>query len=840
MNNHLRCDSKCNSYRNLHCRKNRKNYALISFLLGLGLSLTVIVPVMIYDKGYFLYYGDFNVQEIPFYKLAHDSILSGNIKWNHLTDLGSNFIGSYSFYILGSPFFYLTLLLPNELVAYSIGPILALKIGCASFTAYIFLRRYVSDKRYAVLGGLLYAFSGFSIYNIFFFHFHEPMIVFPLLLAAIDEYINTKRKGVVALTIAASAIINYYFFFGQAVFCLIYYIVKAVSKSFKFRFKDLLILAFEAIVGVLICAFLMLPSLAAIVGNSRVSEIISGYDALVYSNSQKYMQIFSSIFFLPDIPAIPNMAPSAGGKWASVSLYLPMVSTVFVFAFLSKAKKTAIKRIIIILTIMAFVPVLNSVFQALNSIYYARWFYMFTLMLVLATIIEMESASLREIKTGFVYTAVITTAIAIAIGFMPYKSFESDDVTLYKIGLEKNQIRFWVYIAISLIGIGLVFTFYMMFYKKRKLLFRIISITLCVYLAGSMGYIVTMGKYSTDHSDKFVIDNALNYGKEVNIRDIKDVRSDFYKSMDNIGMYWQIPNIQAFHSIVPHSLMDFYNEVGVERNVASRPDVKYYGLRALLSVKYLFDETDDEDYFVENKKTKMPEYIYMDSKNGYDIYENKCYVPIGFSYDKYICEEEFDNLSTDVKHLALLKSMVLSQDQMKKYEEITGYKDGMYLSLNEEYNKDKPQNLAHPIYKNFKSITRDFKYSQSEYTNDCENLKINSCKNFEYTNSGFTATFDNFTDQDKLVFFSVPYDEGFTAFVNGKKVDIEKVNIGFMAVKVDKNSSSDIEFVYKTPMLKTGIIISLVGVSIFAVYIIAAKGFKANKKFKRKYKIKNS
>jgi ABC-type multidrug transport system permease subunit len=50
-------------------------------------------------------------------------------------------------------------------------PLLALKTACASLTGYWFIQRFVKDKAYAVLGGLLYAFSGFMTFNIFFNHF---------------------------------------------------------------------------------------------------------------------------------------------------------------------------------------------------------------------------------------------------------------------------------------------------------------------------------------------------------------------------------------------------------------------------------------------------------------------------------------------------------------------------------------------------------------------------------------------------------------------------------------------------------------------------------------------
>ena len=151
----------------------RGAYYWKSFLWGLAVAFLIFIPFILFDDGYFLFYGDFNVQQVPFYQMCHDAILSGNIGWSWTTDLGANFIGSYSFYLLGSPFFYLTLFFPSEMVPYLMGPLLILKFGCASLAGFIYLKRYVKDPNFAVIGGLLYAFSGFSVYNIFFNHFHE-------------------------------------------------------------------------------------------------------------------------------------------------------------------------------------------------------------------------------------------------------------------------------------------------------------------------------------------------------------------------------------------------------------------------------------------------------------------------------------------------------------------------------------------------------------------------------------------------------------------------------------------------------------------------------------------
>ena len=68
----------------------KKEQYLKTFLLALLTAAVLFVPFMIINEGYFLFYGDFNVQQIPFYKLAHDAILNGETAWNFSTDLGVN------------------------------------------------------------------------------------------------------------------------------------------------------------------------------------------------------------------------------------------------------------------------------------------------------------------------------------------------------------------------------------------------------------------------------------------------------------------------------------------------------------------------------------------------------------------------------------------------------------------------------------------------------------------------------------------------------------------------------------------------------------------------------
>ena len=71
-----------------------------------------LLPWAVYGDGMLLFLHDYTEQQIPFGIYMNRAIKSGNVFWAPGIDLGTNFIGAFSFYNLGSPFFWITLLFP--------------------------------------------------------------------------------------------------------------------------------------------------------------------------------------------------------------------------------------------------------------------------------------------------------------------------------------------------------------------------------------------------------------------------------------------------------------------------------------------------------------------------------------------------------------------------------------------------------------------------------------------------------------------------------------------------------------------------------------------------------
>ncbi len=813
---------------------------LWSFVVSGCITLPFVLTELIKTgSAVFLYYGDYNAQQICFYENCVRMVHEGSLGWDWVTDLGSNFIGSYSYYMLGSPFFWIMCAFPATWAPYLMAPMYMLKYMVAAVFAYAYLQRFVKNKNYAVVGALLYTFSGFQIYNTFFNQFHDVVAFFPLLLIGMEEFVQNDRKGLFAIAVMINALINYFMFAGQVVFCVIYFFFRLSSKSFKITLPKFFGLVLESVLGFLMSMFIFLPAAAALMGNSRIENsyldtIKQVFDYLkekeweqalkkakslyMWRNSgefywQRYGQIFESYFFPPDIPSRVNFFSGHGTRWASISMYLPMFSLSGVFALFTTKKRGWLKSIIIFLIICSFVPLLNSIFFLLNSAYYARWLYMMILMFALATTIALEDAKTKW-RAPVALMTFFCTVIAIPLGLVWHEN--SKDVL--ELGFPPYRARFWIYVAIAFLGIFLT-AFIIRRYRNTKFFERalLIGVSVMTVIYGCL-HISNGKQYGNDSN--FMVDQCIE--EDLTLPDPHEnfYRIDFYRGsgvspLDNLGIYWNYPTIECFHTVVPPSIMEFYPEaLDIKRSVGSRPESSYYGLRAFTSTKYSFIETS------KNKKNgkevhKVFGFNYLESQNGFDIYENENYIPMGFAFTEFMTETDFsDAYSAKERDKMLVKYLVVPDDKAEYYSQF------------------------------MKRVRPDEKVKSTDdnFTKAVAERKKMACDKFEYSSYGFDAHIN--LDKAGIVYFSVPYEkEGWSAKVNGKDTEVLKVTYGFVAVECEAGENN-ISFSYTTPglvnattltvgdtdiTLPGGVWISLVGIFLFVIYMLYFKVYKKHK-----------
>lgn len=759
-----------------------EKYALV-FGLGFLCLFVVLLPLTIMDGGYFIYYGDFISQQLPFYEHANDVVRSGGLfGWDWGTDLGSSFIGSYAFYLSGSPFFWLSVLLPRKLVLFAIPWLLCLKHGIAALTAYGYIRRFVQNKDAAVIGGLLYAFSGFQGFNIFFNHFQDVTAFFPLLLIAMEELVNNNRRGWFAACVALMAVINYFFFTGQVVFCILYFMIRVNCRDFRIDLKKLGAMAMEAVIGVCIAGAVLLPAALAILANERVSQGLFGQDIILYNDKTRILRIIQSFFMIPDVPARPNLLNTNHAKWSSIGGYLPLFSMAGVITFMREKKKHWATVLTWICILCAFVPVLNSSFYMLNGSYYARWYYMPILIMAMMTAYALDHRTMRW-KQGMTICLVMLAVFG-SMAFFPTKNKE--DVTEF-FRFANYYPYFFVVLAMSLLcWLGLYYLYTLrrdgVPYLRHA---AVLTAAACCICTGTMVYfgraIGPNGKeyrseaihgedhlsisYETDEADYFRVDVSENY--------------------DNYPMFWGLSCMRCFQSVVNPSIMDFYDSIGIERDVSSRAEPSYYTLRGLFSVKYYFDKITED-----MTELDMPGFSLYGEENGFRIYQNDYYIPMGFTYDYYVTNAAMEDKTDSAKERILIRALVLEEEQAAKYSDILT--DAATLG----------------------ALSRD------DYLNECQKHIDEACEDFNYDSKGFSAEIT--LDTPKLVFFSVPYESGWTAEVNGKPVDVERVSNGFMAIRCE-TGTNQIVFRYEVPGLRYGFYLTLAGIVLLGLYLALSK-----------------
>ncbi len=69
---------------------------------------------------------------------------------------------------------------------------------------------------------------------------------------------------------------------------------------------------------------------------------------------------------------------------------------------------------------------------------------------------------------------------------------------------------------------------------------------------------------------------------------------------------------------------------------------------------------------------------------------------------------------------------------------------------------------------------------------------------------------------DRMLVFSVPYSEGWSAYVDGERKELKEANVMYMGLELDKGSH-DIELRYETPYLRKGAYMSCFGILLFFV-----------------------
>ena len=643
---------------------------------------------------------------------------------------------------------------------------------------------------------------------------------------------------------ALMSFMSLYHLFVEVVFFLIYYFVryhryhiKGLSlkdRKEKIRVKNNLKRFLSAlgcgILGVCIAMPQILQSLSVLVGNSRISSILSGEALLAYPSSTTVWNVIKSLFILPETMGNQQLFYNDDVRWASVSLFLPCVSIAGVIAYYlmikGRRKKDWKAILVAIFALMMMIPALNALFSAFNSMYFARWFYIPILFMSCMTAEALEHSEQKNLKAGSAVSLLITV-LFVLLSFFTMK-----------------------YYALTLIIslLSAVFMLYIAFGEKKEgVSFKnvrgdTIGIIAFFCVASTIGTLINGTTAITDESAKDTISRVINNKPEIDMSEYGRVEDEAF----NYSFYWGYPSTKMFISTPTPSTVNVLNTIGLGRMQRTNIHLKEKGLRQLLSTKYFlvnpeplegktpwgnfggengeqvfykqssavseindrisnlisYDSPEDSSQSSNDSQTEeedgslVPDrFVKTGEADGFEIYENQYFIPMGFTYEYYIQNEKMKKIFEEDKYIyhtgdnLLVKDLILNDEQIEKYG---------HLLKEDTDAHEKP-------------------LSDEEFYAECEKRAASAASVFSYDRDGYLAKIS--LPKENLVFFSIPYDKGFKAYVDGVETKVERIVPGFMAVDVPEGEHL-IRLYWRPYGFGLGIGVSIVGIAVMVMIAV--------------------
>ena len=250
--------------------------------------------------------GDYVLQTVPFYSNGYHTIReffrTGEFPLFDFSNfLGANSVGANSFYYLFSPLFYLLALWPEKYLMQGIFFHMLMKYAIGGLLFYILLKKYfkVSNKM-SLLGAIVYAFSGWSLFYLWF-HYSDIVALFPLLFIGVERCLQERKGGILGLSIFLIGITNYFFmvpfailgvFYALYRWIYIYGINKKRGYSAKERWSVLGQGVAFYLTGMLMTAFVLIPSLIVASQSGRTSSELNNFLSFFFNNPSVNGEIF--------------------------------------------------------------------------------------------------------------------------------------------------------------------------------------------------------------------------------------------------------------------------------------------------------------------------------------------------------------------------------------------------------------------------------------------------------------------------------------------------------------------------------------------------------------------
>lgn len=788
-------------------KKPEGKHAISGSELSVMLGLLMLICFIVFHKfilGFAVYLfkdmgsDTLNYSYPAFINIA-ETIRSGALPgWSFEQGMGQNVFP----FSLNDPATYLLYLLGGDNLAFGIVWVEVFKIVCSGLLFFGFLKKLNLDANAAYIGGLLYAFSGFMIVGSGWYLFSTIGLYAALLLLSFEMLYSEKKWWLFPISVALFAAFNFVNLYICSVFLLLYLIFRVLSEE-TMNLRKLPVIGMNMLLlgtlGVLISSVFSLPNLFQMIDSPRVSGDASFMNQLaslpVFARGDtNYLTTLVMRTFSSDMVGNGSAYKGWGNYMEAPLSYCGLISLLLmshVFVFLKTRQKIVYGSFIGIFILAEIFPWFRRGVWLFQGDYFRDFSLYVSIVFILFAVLALD----KIIKSGKVnvYLLCFNFIVLMIFLYFPYDFNYPNRLgqpqkleQVLNRGIQAEVAVFLVLITASLI----LFSSGKFRRYAQLLLLAVTFLELASFTYGSVNKRVVV---TADELNKKIGYN--DYSIE-SIAFIKQQDADFFRMEKNYGSSPAINSSlndskvqhyfgsSSYHSFNQPNYIKFLSSCNV-LNQASVNDARWVVgvrglpiLQVLTGVRYLLFRGDWS-----LKPALAGIYFEIGKFGDVSVLKSKYALPLGVAYDTYMVQSDFDRLDTDRKHAALLKAIIVPDDLAPNLAELTRISDG-----------DVGQ------------------YSLEELAMDTDKLKANSFRIGSFSNNAIDGEIS--TNSKKLVFFSIPFDSGWSAKVNGEDVEILLVDGGLSAVLIQPGDNV-LSLRYSPPFVKYGLYLTLLGLFIF-------------------------
>ncbi len=252
---------------------------LLAFLLPAGLlTLAYVLEGFAPFGDKSILTSDMASQYVEFFC----ALKKGDVFFSWSKALGSSYIGVFSYYV-SSPLSLFTLLVPNEAMPVGLLWLTVGKFGLSGLTGFLFFSRYFPRHKLAdLLCAVSYAMCAYSVAFSLCIMWLDGVIWLPVILLGLEQLMDGRRRWLFAVSLVVCFLSTWYISYMIGGFCCLWFLAQATIRRMALRetllrLRDLVLCAAWALC---LTAWLWLPTLLSMFGG-KFSIPLTDYSGLV-------------------------------------------------------------------------------------------------------------------------------------------------------------------------------------------------------------------------------------------------------------------------------------------------------------------------------------------------------------------------------------------------------------------------------------------------------------------------------------------------------------------------------------------------------------------------------